>query len=51
MSTDYFMNPLQGEFFHNFRGLIMGRVSLFTIIEDTFSYTSKEHVVTQIPWK
>ena len=42
MLADYFTKPLQGALFHQFRDIIMGRVSPFTLLEDTFSYTSKE---------
>ena len=44
MLADYFTKPLQGALFHNFRDIIMGRVSPFTLLEDAFSYTSKERV-------
>ena len=48
MLADYFTKPLQGALFHNFRDIIMGRFSPFTLLEDTFSYTSKKHVGKQI---
>ena len=51
----YFTKPLQGELFHNFRDIIMVRVSPFTIPQYTFSYTSRELVGKQFhqnrfPW-
>ena len=49
MLADYFEKPLQGALFHKFRDIIRVRVSPFTLIEDTFSYTSKERVEKQIP--
>ena len=51
MLADYLINPLQGELFHNFRDIIMGRVGTFTLLEDTFSYKSKESVGKHIPSK
>ena len=37
--------------FHKFRDIIIGRVSPFALLKDTFSYTSKERVGKQIPSK
>ena len=51
MLADYFTIPLQGALFHKFREIIMGRVSPFTLKEDTFSYTIKESVGKQVPQK
>ena len=51
MLAAYFTKPLQGELFHNFRDIIMVRVSTLTLIDDTFSYTSKDQVGKQIPPK
>ena len=51
MLADYFTKTLQGELFHNFRDIIMGRVSPLTLLEDIFSYTSKDRVEKQIPLK
>ena len=51
MLADYFTKPLQGALFYKFRYIIMGRFSPFTLLEDTFSYTSKKHVGKQIPPK
>ena len=48
MLADYFTKPLQGALFHQFRDIIMGRVSPFTLLEDTFSYTIKERVGKKI---
>ena len=44
MLADDSTNLLQVAFFHNFRDIIMGRVSPFTLLENTFSYTIKEHI-------
>ena len=51
MLAGYFKKTLQGALFHNFRYIIMGRVIPFTLLEDAFSYTSKERVGKQIPPK
>ena len=51
MLADYFTKPLQGDFPHKFRDMIMGRVSTFTLLEDTVSYTRKERVGKQNPSK
>ena len=51
MLADYLINPLQGELFHKFRVIIMGRVRPFTLIEDSFSYTRKERVRKHISSK
>ena len=51
MLADYFTNPLQGAFLYKFRDIIMGRVSLFTILEDTFPYKIKESSCKNIPSK
>ena len=51
MLDDYFTKPLQGALLHKFREIIMGRFSPFTILENTFSYTSKKLVEKQIPLK
>ena len=47
--ADYFTKPLHGVLFHNFRDIIMRRVIPFTLLEDTFSYTSKDRVGQKIP--
>ena len=49
MLSDYFKHPLHGALIHKFRYIIMVRVVTFTLIEDTFSYTRKEHVGKNIP--
>ena len=51
MLADYFTKPLQEELLHSFRDIIMERVGPFTLLEDIFSYTSKECVGKQIPPK
>ena len=51
VSADYFINPLQVSLLHKFRYIIMGRVSPFALLEDKFSYISKDHVEIQIPSK
>ena len=49
MLAYYSTKPLQGELFHKFRNIILGGVIPFTLLEDTFSYTSKEGVGKHIP--
>ena len=51
MLANYFANPLQGSLIHKFGYIIMVRVIPFTLLEDTFSYTSKESVGEYIPLK
>ena len=51
MLADYFTKPLQGALFQKFWYIIMGRFSPFTLLEGTFSYTSKERVVKYITSK
>ena len=51
MLDDYFTNTLQRALFHKFRDIVMGKSSLFTLIENTFLYTITERVGKQIPPK
>ena len=49
---DYYLTKrLKEELLHKFSDIIMGRVCPFTLLVDTFSYTSKERVGKQIPLK
>ena len=49
MLASYSVKPLQGALLHKFRDIIMVGISPFTLLENTFSYTSKERVGKQIP--
>ena len=51
MLADYFINPLQVSLFHKFKEIIVVRVIPFTLLEYTFSYTSKDCVGKNIPLK
>ena len=39
--ADYFTKPLQGGLFHMFKEIVMGRSSLYKLIEDMVSYSRK----------
>ena len=39
--ADYFTKPLQGGLFHMFKEIVMGRASLYKLIEDMVSYSRK----------
>ena len=41
MLAVYFTKPLQGELFHKFQDILMGRVSLYILLEDIVSYSIK----------
>ena len=49
MLYEFFTKPLQVALLHKFRDIIMVGISPFTLLENTFSYTSKERVGKQIP--
>ena len=51
MLADYFKKPLPEVLFHNFRGIIMGIVIPFTLLEKAFSYIRRDCVGKQIPSK
>ena len=51
MLADYFTKPLHGSLLHKFGDIFMGRVIHFTILEDSFSYKSKERVGKKFPSK
>ena len=51
MLADSFTKPLQGDQFHKFRDIIMGRVSPYILLKDIYSYSSNKRVGYQIPGK
>ena len=51
MLADYFMKTLQETLFHKFRYIIVVRVSIYTMLKEITSYSSKEHVENQITRK
>ena len=51
MLADDFTKALQRALFHQFQDIIMGGLGPYTLIEDIFSYWSKERVGKQISLK
>ena len=51
MLDGYSTKTLHRSLFHKIKDIIMGRVSTFTLLEETFSYKSKEHVGKHITSK
>ena len=49
MLADCFNKTLSVSLFHQFRDIIMGRFSSYTLLKDIASYSNKERVENKIP--